>query len=49
MSAESQSFKALMAVGMFFAWLTPTPEEMRGDGFEPDSLDSLPKLGGRAI
>ena len=34
----------IMAVGMFFAWLSPTPENMRGDGFEPESLDQLPEL-----
>ena len=39
----------IMALGMFFAWLTPTPESMRGDRFEPDSVDPLPELGGRAI
>ena len=39
----------VMAVGMFFAWLTPTPEAMRGDGFEPDSLDPLPELAERAL
>ena len=38
----------VMAVGMFFAWLAPTPEEMRADGFEPDSVDPLPELAGRA-
>lgn len=38
----------IMALGMFFAWLTPTPEAVRGDGFEPDSVDPLPELAGRA-
>ena len=36
----------IMALGMFFAWLTPTPEAMRGDGFEPDALNPLRELGG---
>jgi hypothetical protein len=31
----------VMAVGMFFAWLTPTPEHMRGDGFEPEAARVL--------
>lgn len=38
----------IMALGMFFAWLTPTPENMRGEGFEPESLDQLPELQGRS-
>ena len=39
----------IMAVGMFFAWLTPTPEELRGHEFEPVSSDDLQQLSGRAL
>ncbi len=39
----------ITALGMFFAWLTPAPEAMRGDGFEPDSLDPIAELSGRAM
>ena len=38
----------VIAVAMFFAWLTPTPEDMRGEGFEPDPVGQLEGLGGRA-
>lgn len=30
------------AVGVFFPWLTPTPEEKRSDRYKPDSPDQLP-------
>ncbi len=31
-----------MAFGMYFAWLSPTPEEMRDDRYEPDQPGQLP-------
>ena len=38
----------VMAVLMFFAWLTPTPEEMLGDGFEVEDSDQPRLADGRA-
>ena len=38
----------VMAVLMFFAWLTPTPEEMLGDGFEVEDSDQPRLPDGRA-
>jgi hypothetical protein len=38
----------VMALGMFFAWLTPTPEEMRGDEFGLTPSDDLQELRERA-
>ena len=35
-----------MAVGMFFPWLSPTPEEGRSNRFEPEQPDQLPDGSG---
>ena len=44
-TSEQLPFVALvgvvMAVAMFFAWLTPTPERLRGTEFEPGPSDEL--------
>ena len=32
----------VMALVMFFPWLSPTPEERRADHYEPDQPDQLP-------
>ena len=32
----------VMALGMFFPWLSPTPEEKRSDCYEADQPDQLP-------
>jgi hypothetical protein len=37
-----------MAVGMFFPWLSPTPEEKRSDRYQPDPPDQLPSRSGHA-
>jgi len=37
----------ILALGMYFAWLTPTPEEMRGDEFERDPPKEIPEVAGR--
>ena len=37
----------ILALGMYFAWLTPTPEEMRGDEFERDPPREIPEVAGR--
>ena len=37
----------ILALGMYFAWLTPTPDEMRGDEFERDPPKKIPELAGR--
>jgi hypothetical protein len=36
----------VMAVGMFFPWLSPTPEERRSNRYEPDQPDQLPDSSG---
>ena len=38
-----------VALGMYFAWLSPTPEEMRGEGYEPDPPGQLPEGSRHAI
>ena len=38
----------ITALGMFFAWLSPTPEGLRGAEFEPEPSERRPKLGGGA-
>jgi len=37
----------ILALGMYFAWLTPTPQEMRGDEFERDPPKEIPEVAGR--
>ena len=34
----------LMALGMFFAWLSPTPEEMLGAAYRPSTPENVSKL-----
>lgn len=36
------------ALGMFFAWLSPTPKLDRGDGSEPEPLEQVSDLSERA-
>jgi hypothetical protein len=38
----------VMALGMFFPWLSPTPEEKRSGGYEPDPPAQLPEGQGSA-
>lgn len=38
----------VMPLVMFFPWLSPTPEEIRPDRYEPDQLDPLPDDSGHA-
>ena len=33
----------VIALGMYFPWLSPTPEEKRTDRYEPDQPDQLPE------
>ena len=33
----------ILALVMYFAWLSPTPEDMRGDRYEPDELGHGPE------
>jgi hypothetical protein len=37
-----------MALGMYFPWLSPTPEGKRSDRYEPDQPDQLPEGSGHA-
>jgi hypothetical protein len=37
----------VMAVGMFFPWLSPTPEERRSSRYEPNQPDQLPDGSGQ--
>ncbi len=38
----------ILALGMYFAWLTPTPEDMRGDEFERDPAKQITEVAGHA-